>query len=255
MERGAKSRPRGRGQPESRSGEGNLVGIDARGSEQLEAVGRADPVVAAAPADEPEHVGERPQVGVDGVVANVDAHDARDHERIRGHLVATEVDYLVDAAFERRRRLGYPRRGDELRRRPGHARDRPLVDLGAELRARGVGVEREVLGDHRDRQLGCRPAVRERVLVDARPCPWPDADGGIRVEREAVEERERRQVGDAVRAGRRDPRDRAWVDEPVHQPVQDLPLQPRGVEDHAAKVVLSVPTPSTVTSTTSPGTT
>ena len=158
----------------------------------------------------------------------------------------------MDAAFERRRGLGDPRRGDEPRRRPGHARDRPLVDLGAELRARGVGVERELLGDHRDGQLGCRPAVRERVLVDAGPRAGPDADGGVWVKRERVEERERRQVRRPVRPDRRDPRDRARGDEPVHQPVEDAALDRGRVEDHAANVVRSVPTPSTVTSTTSP---
>ena len=168
---------------------------------------------------------ERAQVGVERVVADVEEDDPRDHERVRRHLVAAEVDDLVDAALERGRRLGDPRRGDELRRRRRDARDRPLVDLRAELGAARVRAARELLGDDRDRQLARRAGVRERVLVDAGARARADPDRGIRVERERVEERERRQVRDPGRPDRRDPGDRPRGDEPVHQPVQDAAVE------------------------------
>ena len=97
--------------------------------------------------------------------------------------------------------------------------------------------------------------VAQRVLVDARTAARPDADRRERREREGVEERERREVPAAVRADGRDPGDRARRDEAVHQPVEDLPVQLGGVEDHdgPTKVVVSVPRPSSETSTTSPG--
>ena len=184
----------------------HLVRIDARRPAQLEAVARPHPVVAGHPADEGERAGQRAQLRIDAVVPDIDAHDARDHERVRGNLGAAEVDDLVDAALERGGRLGDARRGHELRRGAGHAGDEPLVHLGPELGARRVRALGQALVDRRDRQLARLPGVSQRVLVDPGAGARADPDGRERMEREGVEERERRQVRPAVRAHASRPR-------------------------------------------------
>ena len=265
-ERGAKSRPRGRelslerlatGSTGAPGGRATSSGIDARRPEQLEAVGRAHPVVAAAAADEPEHVGERAELGVDRVVAHVDADDARDHERVRGQLVAAEVDDLDGRGTRTPPATRRPAAGRRARTAPG-SRPRPSTRRRRRPNSAlvALALSGQLLGDHRDRQLAgvARQFASESLSMPAR-APGPTPTVGIRVERERVEERERRQVrrrrpGPIVEThaiGR-------GATSPFISPLRTRALERGRVEDHAgAKVVRSVPTPSTETSTTSPG--
>ena len=177
------------------------------------------------------------QLGIDAVVADIDADDACDDERVRRNLVAAEVDDPVDAALERGGRLGDAGRGDECRGGAGHTGDLPLVDLGPELGARGVRALGQALVDGGDRQLARLSDVPQRVLVDAGPRARADPDRRKGVERKGVEERERRQVRAPVRADGRDPGDRSRGDEAVHQTVQDGPLELLGVEEHQSRCI------------------